>query len=115
MLAVLTLTIALASCSNAPAPGPTQPAAPTAPSVALPADMPPLKCADFEPPPVKKPAEKFTGRRCTGPDGSTRWIHSFYQCADGRIWPILMVEQPTGANGPAEPTNPAFDRCLGRS
>jgi hypothetical protein len=77
--------------------------------------MPPLNCADFEPPPVKKPTDKFSGRRCTDPDGNARWISGFYQCADGRIWPMLTVEQPTGANHLAEPTGAAFDKCIGRT
>lgn len=104
----------LAACgSETPTPPPPPPSG--TPVVVLPADMQPLKCADFEPPPVAKPAEKFTARRCADPDGKTRWIASFYQCADGRIWPILTTEQPTGANRPAEPTGPAYDQCLGRT
>lgn len=107
--------VLLAGCGADTPSQPTQPPQPTGPgAVVLPAEMPPLKCADFEPPPVAKPTEKFTARRCTNPDGKTRWIASFYQCQDGRIWPILSDKQPTGANRPAEPTGPAFDKCLGR-
>lgn len=107
--------LALAGCGND---APAQPAPPPAPvtagvpGITLPADMPPLACADFEPPPVAKPAEKFAVRRCADPDGSIRWIAGFFQCADGRIWPVLSKDQPTGA--PSEPTGPDFDRCVGR-
>lgn len=72
--------------------------------------MAPLNCADFEPPPVAKPTEKFTGRKCAGPDGKTRWINGFYQCTDGRVWPLLADTQQR----PGEPTSPEFDACVGR-
>lgn len=108
---VLIVALALSGCGAETAP--SSPPGPLTGPV-LPADMPPLVCADFEPPPVAKPTEKFTGRKCSNADGSIRWISGFHQCADGRIWPILTVEQPTGANRPAEPTGPAFDACLGR-
>jgi hypothetical protein len=74
--------------------------------------MAPLNCANFEPPPVAKPAEKFTVRRCADPDGKIRWIAGFFQCTDGKIWPVLANDQPTGA--PDEPADPAFATCVGR-
>lgn len=101
----------LVACSEDPPPQPPSPATPVAPpGLTLPADMPPLNCADFEPPPVAKPTEKFTGRKCANPDGSTRWITGFFQCADGRIWPVI-ADAPSS---PAEPVSPEFDKCVGR-
>lgn len=100
----------LVACSQDPAPPPA-PAVPSVPGLTLPADMPPLNCADFGPPPVAKPTEKFTGRRCTTPDGKTRWITGFYPCTDGGIWPIVADQQ----GPPEEPVSPEFDKCVGRT
>lgn len=94
------------------APAPSTP--PTPPPVTLPADMPPLNCADFEPPPVPRSANDFIWRKCTSPGAPDRWIGAFYECADGRIWPVLTTVSRPPIPEP-EPTGPAFDACVGRS
>lgn len=71
-----------------------------------------LACAEFAPPPVAKPADMaLTGRQCANPDGTTQWVNGFYQCTDGRIWPMLGATQQR----PTEPVDPAFDKCIGRT
>lgn len=110
----ITLGIALlAACSEDPAPQPPPPATPAAPpGLTLPADMPPLNCADFAAPPLRlDPPPKIVGRKCANPDGSTLWGAAVYQCVDGTVWPIFQRDP-----GPAqEPVTPEFDKCVGRT
>ena len=103
------LLLLLSGCGNDSPSTPPGPAPVSAPFT-LPADMPPLNCADIEPAPVAKPAEKLTGRQCTTADGTTKWINGFYECTDGRIWPVLGTVKVR----PEEPTGPEFDKCSGR-
>ena len=112
MRRLLPAAVLLLTACGVDQPATPPPVQPSAPAITLPADMAPLNCADFEPPPVAKPTEKFTARRCADPGGSIRWIAGFFPCADGRIWPILAPDMPSGP--PPEPVGPEFDRCVGR-
>lgn len=110
MIAVVRTALLVAVAAAAVSCTASQPAPPAPPRVTLPADMPPLVCADLEPAPVPEPDEKFVGRRCTDPDGSQRWVSTFYQCTDGTVWPVISEHR-----GPTdEPTGAAFDLCVGR-
>lgn len=102
---VLVSAALLGACSSDPPPSP-----PAVPSLVLPANMDPLKCADFEPPPVVKPTVKYSGRRCSDPDGKTHWITGAYSCADGRIWPMLADQQDARLE---QPSGTAWDACYG--